>query len=415
MATAIQRIEKEFFLKVLYDEQTPVVCLRNRREYTLVMDKPAGTELSLKAERHIPGLGPHKKLRLMADLGGTALTFSVDIVSVKNGRQDVHILAKPPEYLYKNLERAYSRIPGPVNLQLQLSYTGERYVLDYPKTAEFQSPDAISEAMLRLNPQNFTSLVAQISAWIKGFASGYKLILFTDAKPATIEERLLARTGKTLYLPSTRGEFPRTGPFPQGRIITEDVFRRFLESEGAEAYQGEDVVSRFLRDKAEAGVCAEVYVPILFYEYAAGYLYVWSGEEWQRPFDYEVLSTLFQFAGALAFSLKENGYFEGGRLSGKPLKGKIVDISVSGLLLASPPGAWTSMLEPGDELLVKLRAPGRTIACGAVIVRRFRDRLLSCFGCRFTGLHTVDLYFLFEFLYGKPFTGGDEAFIAGQV
>jgi hypothetical protein len=416
MATTIQRIEKEFFLKVLYDEQTPIVCLRSRREYTLIMDKPAGTGLSLKAERHIPGLYPRKKLRLMAYLGGTALTFSVEIISVKHGPEYIHILAKPPQYLYKNLERAYARIPGPSNLQLHVSYTGERYVLDYPKTAEFQAPDAISQAMLRMNPQNFTGLVAQIGAWIKGFAAGYKLILFSDAKPASIEERLLAQTGKTLYLPAAReGEFPQADPFPQGRIITEDAFRRFLENAGTEPDELDGAVSRFLQDKADAGIRAEAYVPILFYEYAAGYLYVWCGDEEKRPFDYEVLSILFEFAAALAFSLKENGYFEGGHLDGKPLKGNIVDISVSGLLFTSPLGAWTSMLEPGDELSVKLTTPGRTIECGAVIARRYWDRLLTCFGCRFTGMNPADLRFLFEFLYGRPFTGGDAAFIAGQV
>jgi hypothetical protein len=411
MATTVQQIEKDLFLKVLYDEQTPLVCLRSRQEYTLVMDKPAGSELSLKAKRPIPDLNPHKKLPLTADLGGAALAFSIEIISVKNA----HILAKAPKYIYKNLERACSRIPGPANLDLRLSHARERYVLDCPKTPVFQAPDAVSAFVRRMNPRSFTGLTARIGAWIKGFAAGYKIILFKNAKPASVEERLLARTGKTLYLPSTRGEFPRTDPFPQGRIITEAVFREFLESAGTEPDALDRAVSGFLREKAEAGIRAEAYVPILFYEYAAGCLYVWSGGEEKRPFDNGVLSLLFQFASALSFSLKENGYFESGRLNGKPLKGKIADISASGLGFTSPPGAWTSALEPGDELAVKLTVPGRTVECGAAVVRRFRDGLLSCFGCRFTGMTPDDLRFLFEFLYGKPFTGGDAAFIAGQV
>ena len=40
MATPIKRIEKEFFLKVLYDEQLPIVFLHNRTEYALRVEQP---------------------------------------------------------------------------------------------------------------------------------------------------------------------------------------------------------------------------------------------------------------------------------------------------------------------------------------------------------------------------------------
>ena len=39
MATPIKRIEKDFLLKVLFDEQIPVMVLYNKSEYTVFVEK----------------------------------------------------------------------------------------------------------------------------------------------------------------------------------------------------------------------------------------------------------------------------------------------------------------------------------------------------------------------------------------
>jgi hypothetical protein len=57
----------------------------------------------------------------------------------------------------------------------------------------------------------------------------------------------------------------------------------------------------------------------------------------------------------------------------------------------------------------------RTVNAKAMIVRRYRDNVRKYFGCRFTDMEQEELIFLFEYIYGKPFTSSNITFLSGQV
>jgi hypothetical protein len=99
----------------------------------------------------------------------------------------------------------------------------------------------------------------------------------------------------------------------------------------------------------------------------------------------------------------------------EPFEGKVIDISASGLLFAYPHSPLSTALLADTELSVKLIAPRRAINANAKIVRRYRDNSQGYFGCRFLDMAPEDLRFLFEFIYGKPFTDTDASFLSGQV
>jgi hypothetical protein len=40
---------------------------------------------------------------------------------------------------------------------------------------------------------------------------------------------------------------------------------------------------------------------------------------------------------------------------------------------------------------------------------------MGYFGCRFLDVAPEDMRFLFEYIYGKPFTDSDASFLSGQV
>jgi hypothetical protein len=254
-----------------------------------------------------------------------------------------------------------------------------------------------------------------MAGWIKGYASGYKLVIFKDVKPQTTEERILAETGKTFYLPSTLANFPQSDPYPKKRLITLDMFKRYLESTGVDLASMDDAVARFIKAKYDGGIFSEAWIPILFQEYVIGYIRIWINKEGKLPFDHGVIDTLYQFAKILAFSLKLNGYFEAGKLKSESFEGKIIDISASGLLFSYPSSNLSAALLPDSELAVKLTCPRRAITCNARIVRRYKDHSQGYFGCRFLNLAPEDMRFLFEFIYGKPFTDTEAAFLTGQV
>jgi hypothetical protein len=411
MATPIKRIEKDYLLKVLYDDQIPILYLRNRTEYVMRLEKPAKQDIQLQADRPIPGLKPRKKMDLMFDHLGKVVTFSIEVGSLRNN----HIIAEAPEFLYKNLGRSHSRVVPPPDLQIQFTLQGDRYSLSFPTIAEYESME-IDAFKQRLDPRNFSGLIDQLGEWSKGFANGHKLILFKDAKLNIIEEKILAETGKTIFLPSTTGTLPQTDPYPKKRLVTADMLKRYLESTGVgEAYLDE-AASRFIRSKFDNGIFAEVWVPVFFQEYVIGCIHLWiSSKEGLPPLDYGIIDTLYQFAQVLAFSLKINGYFDSGRIKNEPFAGNVIDISTSGLLFAYPRSNFAESLLLDTELLIKLTAPMRTVNAIARIVRRYNDKTTFYFGCRFLDMSPEDTRFLFEFIYGKPFTEADASFLSGNV
>jgi len=410
MATPIKRIEKDFLLKTLFDDQTPVMYFSDRTEYILRMEKPPKNDVCFKVDRPIAGLKPRKKLDLVFDYRGQVMSFSIEVSEIS----DTHITAPAPEYLYKNLDRSYSRVSNPSDLHIQFTFQGDRYSLQYPKVREFEKGE-IGKWMNTTDPKNLQGLIEQMATWIRGFASGYRMVIFKEVKPNTTEERVVAETGKTLFLPSMTGNFPQIDPYPKKRLITEDMFRRYLESTGVDPVFMDNAVSRFIKHKLDAGFHSEVWVPILFQEYVIGYIRVWTNVEGKPPFDYNIIETLYQFAAILAYSLKIKGYFNAGRIKNEPFEGKIMDISASGLLFAYPHSTLSNALLPDSELAVKLSAPKRKIEAVAKIVRRYKDNTMGYFGCRFLDMAPEDMRFLFEHLYGKAFNDSEATFVTGQV
>ena len=64
MATPIKRIEKDFLLKVLYEEQMPVMYIKGQTQYILIVEKSAKGQIFFKCDRPIDGLKIRKTINL---------------------------------------------------------------------------------------------------------------------------------------------------------------------------------------------------------------------------------------------------------------------------------------------------------------------------------------------------------------
>jgi hypothetical protein len=412
MAVGVQRIEKEYWLKVLYTEKVPVVYLKSRDEYVLVLEKPTLNKwMYFQSSKVIPGLQRKQRLDLIFDYRKKTLSFFVQVISIR----DNHIITDVPEMLYKDLGRSYTRVNIPKELQIRFAFLGDRYALNFPRIRKYEALEDIDEVMGRWNPKNLSGLVAQLVVRLREFANGYRFVLFKDIQPESTEERILAETGNALFIPSTLLPLPTTDPFPEKRLVVEETFRRYLESIGVEPVYIADEIRRFIRAKFEAGILSEAWVPILFQEYVIGYIQVWINNEAKPRFTHETIAELYQFSKMLAFSFKENGHFDSARLAAKPFTGKVVDISASGLLFAYPHSQMFATLLPKSRLSVCLSMPRRKITAKAEIVRRYKDATMGYFGCRFIDMVPEDMRFLFELIYGKPFTDSQETFLRWQV
>ena len=411
MATPVGRIEKEYLFKVLFEEKIPVMLIKDRIEYALFLEYPVGKEIVFRPARSLGKQKLFSKLSLLFNYRGQVIDFNAEIIALT----DELITCKCPEVLYKNLERNFLRVGTPTDLKILFTFRGDRYSLSFPKVMEYENI-TMDEVFRNNNPSNLAGLVNQIASSLKKTADGYKIVNFKDKKPDSIEERIVSETGKTLFIPSTHGHFPKTDPYPKKRIITEDIFKRYLESTGVGVKYLEENTARFLKNKADDGIVSDVWVPILFQEYVIGYIHTWIDKTGKLPFDFTMLDNLFQFAKVLAFSLKENGYFDKGKIQNEPFQGNVVDISASGLLFACPLGSnLVSTLFVNSELTVTIEAPNHTVNVIAKIVRRFKDKTLCYFGCRFINITPDDTKFLFEHLYGKQLDDDDTILFTGQV
>jgi c-di-GMP-binding flagellar brake protein YcgR len=411
MGVPAGRIESEFYFKVLFDEKLFLKYIKDRVEYHLTLDQQVLEEMVLRPDRSIPGLKPRTKIALLFNYRGQSVDFTAEIIKVS----EELVICKTPERLHKNLDRNYLRVDTPSDLKVMFTFRGDRYNLALPKVMEYESVSA-SDLFGNDNTRNLSDLVKQLTGIVKNFADGYKIVNFKDKKPETLEEKVVSETGKALYLPSTVGRLPATDPYPKKRIITEEIFKRFLEGTGVgAAYLGE-TCTRFMKNKFNDGIFSDAWVPILFHEYVVGYIHIWINKEGRLPFDFTMLDNLFQFSKVLAFSLKENGYFETGKIENEPFEGRVLDISASGLLFACPHGfSIASLLVVDSDLTVTIEAPNRTINVVAKIVRRFKDKNAVYFGCRFWGMVPEDTRFLFEYLYGRQIDDSDSAFLSGQA
>jgi len=411
MATPVGRIEKEFLFKVLYDDKLPVKYVKDKVEYTLTLDRPAGEELVLRPDRPLGKIKNNAKPAFLFNVRGQIIDFHAEILRVKD---DV-IFCKTPDILYKNLDRNYLRVDTPTDMNITFTFKGDRYNLSFPKIMEYENI-AAEDAVRNFDHRNLSVLIKQIKALLSKFADGYKIVNFKEKKPETTEERIVSETGKTLFIPTTVGFLPKTDPYPRKRIITEDLFKRYLETTGVGTTFLDDNCARFLKNKFEDGIYSDAWVPILFHEYVIGYIHIWIDKQGRLPFDFSILDHVYQYSKVLAFALKENGYFDHGKMENEPFSGKVVDISASGLLFACPLGAslLTTLLIDA-ELTVIIETSGRTINVIAKIVRRFKDKTAGYFGCRFMNMQPEDTRFMFEHLYGRHIDTADTELLAGQV
>jgi hypothetical protein len=411
MATPVGRIEREYLLKALYDEKIPVVYIKDRIEYALTLEHPAAEEMVFRPDNSLGKINAHSKLSLLFSYKGQVIDFSAEILAQK----DDLLYCKAPDVLHKNLDRDFLRVEAPSDLKILLTLGGDRYNLAFPKINEYEyiAPDDLVRS---IDSKNLSVLIKQITLSLKNFSDGFKIINFKDKKPETIEERIVSESGKILFIPSTTGFLPKTDPYPKKRIITEEIFKRYLESTGIGTTFLNDNCARFMKNKHDNGIYSVIWVPILFHEYVIGCIHIWISKAVRHPFDFGILDTVYQFAKVLTFSLKVNGYFEHGKVSQQPFEGRVLDISVSGLLFAYPIGSnLLSALREGADLFVTIEAPNRSLNVVARVVRRFKDKTAGYLGCHFLDMAPEDKRFLFEHLYGRQADSIDSDFLSGQV
>ncbi len=408
MATNLKRIEKEFILGSARDDKIPFLLIAGSGEWPCLITSMTADGIAFSHAMPLRLLRRSQIYEFRFIYREQPMAFRARILEVKESS----VVTELPEAVYKNLGRRYSRRAPPTELGVSFSFKGDRYELSFPTTREFE-PVVEPELDSAFDPHDIRALVREFNERASEFASERALRMFKDRRPETQEERLIVRTGKIYFLPTSVGGLPTADPYVSPRIVTRDVFAEFLRYEEVREDLVADEVLRFERNKKASGILSELMVPLLFQEYVIGYVYLVNTQAGKPPFDLPVLETFHQFAKVLAYSLKVNGYFRNAPKKPRDFAADVIDISAGGLLFSNSSRDLSTSLLPGSDMELSIKAKGRTVKALASVKRVYRDASRSYFGVEYAEVSPEDFRFLFECLYGRGFTDEDAVGIEG--
>ncbi|RPJ04159.1 MAG: hypothetical protein EHM28_13945, partial [Spirochaetaceae bacterium] len=166
-------------------------------------------------------------------------------------------------------------------------------------------------------------------------------------------------------------------------------------------------VSNVYYNKAKAGIQSEIYCPVLYHEYAVGYIYV-INKKTHKPLDEEFLQYVITFAKVLSYSLEINGYYKQYKKNMVEYKMPVIDISASGLLFATRIPDLNEKIKSFLDFDITIKFMGKTVIAGSRVMRKFNDTQYFYFAAQFLKISEDQFNALFEYLYGKSFSEKDE-------
>ncbi len=408
MAVQVKNIEREFLLTTAMREHSAILMSAGGGEWTvkiLAVDQNIIT-LIHDVPLRLQGKGVIYDFRYT--IRDQSIAFKAEIIEPGEKRCGISM----PDKVYKNLSRRFIRLPPPGDLGASFAFAGERYDLNFPPSAVY-NPLKEPEPSPDFNPADLRGLMAEFERKALSVASDRGIVMFKDRKPENVEEQLVASTGRCFCMSSNRSGLPKSDPFAERTILTRDDFlKHFIES-GMEPSFAENEVARLERAKRSSGVISELIVPILFQDYTIGYASIVNRWVDKPAFDLPLIETFVAFARVFSWSLKLHGYFKGAAKLESDFRPLVVDVSAGGLLFMSEDKHMIQALKEDSPVSVRLVARKRTIDAGGTIRRLYTDTEEGYFGIEFQHMAPEDFRFLFEYLYGRPYTDEDSDSIEG--
>lgn len=397
MATKISKIEKEFILKSLESEGSKLrlQCRSHHRLCHIVglVDQ----ELSLFSEKAWDGFQTWDKVSGYLSYKGQSIAFSSKVRKVDGKTLKI----SEPDSFCRGLERKFARIQNPRGIEFKFFLKSGEFSLNFPLSQEY------SEVVMPSVNENFdassiNSLIESFLSKAKAQASEACAKMFRKTKPESLEELLICKYGKTLYIPSTISDLPANDPFPEGRLITKEIEEEY---EGTEIFLSGSRMEKLLKEKALSGLHSEIWVPILYYQYVVGYVYLCNKDDRQVSLDLNAVSMAYEFSQILAFMLKTNNYFSDQAVKKErtAIHAAVIDVSASGLMVSLPKDSSELLLKNQSVLDVEYRLASRSYRVQARIVRRYESDKSIFYGMQFTSMEFEQKRSLYEYLYSEEY------------
>jgi len=392
MSKLVKRIEKDVLLKVLSSERIPLTCYRGRSEYKMYLISGTKDDIVFVASKPIDDLNVDEKISLGFNYHGEFMLFQVNVLEIHSGGIDFNIVCNIPDSIRRNLDRSHLRIQPGSNISVKVSFVDDRYTFPLPRLRKYSYRKGDFAKF------NFVGNEVEKIVSSKGYE--YTLKIFENGELSEMEEKVIAHTGKTLFIPQMESGIPEDDISNKGMIITTDLFVRYLfADQGIEGEVAEAVKGLFLHEKENTGVTSDAWVPILFQEYAIGYIRIFLKDKGKPPISNSDLELLHLYADLMAQSLENNGDFDKMKMEKIKFDTFVHDISGSGILFSCLLPEITPKLIPGCYINLTLTTNERLMELKAVVVRLFFNNDTIYVGCQFKDMTDEDSEYLVSYIY----------------
>jgi PilZ domain len=406
MGVKVGRIVREFLFRGLAEQRLEMKLHAHRRELAgrTAAVKPDRIEVEITSgdPRSFAAGDPVRAYFLYQN---NWHTFSTRVVESGEAMVALEI----PEGVYKNPQRKYERVAIGEEAEVYFTLLGQRVELNFPRTTR----PLPAETPLVREDFDFSSLDKLHKSFrerMERAVSTSRIVMLRDKLPERYEEKVIAALGKMLWIPLTEEDWPSKDPFPDERVILRRDLVKYEESLDRPAYVITSKLGNILYEKQKKGVHSELWCPILFESYIIGYVYLANVEERKERISKELADWVWEFAKVLSYSLQLAGYFTSGtEVTERRYESPIIDISAAGLLFAHPRQDLARDLLVHTDLDVTVRFPERKLSIHARVRRKFQDAERSYFGLQFLSIEPEDLAFLFQKLYGRPYSSEEDS------
>ena len=411
MGRAIGRIEKEIILNTILENNIPLTVHGNKKEFPGHMVSWEGKNLEVETESPLAiEIEEEEHLRLFFSYYGNTMTFESKVVVKENANGYMEIMK--PAGIYRDLQRKYERVAPPSEVELQFTYESTKVVLDFPRTKEVvpleEPPEDVDYDL-----SNLQNLINQFKEKAGKFAESHTITMFRGKKPESFEETVLVATAKPLFIPDTSDTFPDKNLELERPIVVKEDFPDPTHTDELFLGKHRQQLNAYLTQKNREGIKAEIYTPIIYQNYVAGYVKLGNSTKRDEGFTWRHLDFAVEFAVVLVYTLEKSGYFSVTEKEVGEYRPQLIDISASGLLFTHNSEALAENLGMYTDLELLLQVGHRKIRTNARVMRRYRDNDTNFYGLQFMEIQPEDFRFLFDFVYGRPFSEEDQYYWEG--
>jgi len=406
MGVRVGRIVKEFVFKSLTDHDVQLAVHGQRKAASGPVVEISDKDLVVETRSGNPELfGQKETVQVYFLFQNNYHTFRSVILATEEGR----IRISHPTEVYKNPQRKNERIQTSDKAEVFFTIKGQKVELNFPRSNRYiePSPDVVN-ARIDFDYTSIKSLYKNFREKLTDQVSESRIVMLRDKMLDKYEEKVMAATGKTLWIPSTEEDFPTSDPYEEERLITRRDLVKYEEALDRPPHVVASKLGNILYEKQKKRIHSELFCPVLYDMYLVGYVYLCNRDERKEKISKDLLEYAYDFSRVLGYSLHLTGYFTSNDSMERRYEAPIIDISASGLLFAHPRSDLSQNLMIHTDMEITVRFPERTMVIGSRVRRKFQDSDRCYFGVQFLNINQEDLNFLYEKLYAKPYSLEEE-------